>query len=245
MLTPLIRMADAAYRAGFPLMPDAAFDRLSRLAPNALPALTTLLSLDCPPDPLDWLERNPGPYAVQLKADGVSVNLIYIDGRFRHAHLRGGRDCTAAALRAGALLDLPGKPPGRVEVRCEAMANPATSHLLPKPPTRNAVAAAMRRPGLDDPFPLSLMAFDLVGLDTITTQCGALTWLRCAGFATLDAIHTNDPDEIFTIFDAFCLCRRDLDFPCDGITVKLDSKIMQFQLGTTSRTPRWAISMKP
>ena len=30
MLTPLIRLADAAYRAGIPLMPDLTFDQLTR-----------------------------------------------------------------------------------------------------------------------------------------------------------------------------------------------------------------------
>ena len=83
-LTPifaaLLNGLDAAYRRGVPLLTDAAYDRLSRMCPNSLPPLSDLLSLDCPPDPADWLARNPGPYAVQLKADGVSVVLIYLDG---------------------------------------------------------------------------------------------------------------------------------------------------------------------
>jgi DNA ligase (NAD+) len=248
MLTQLIRLADAAYRAGVPLMPDAAFDALSRLAPNALPPLTTLLSLDCHPEPEDWLERHPGPYAVQLKADGVSVNLVYEDGIFVHAHLRGGRDCTDAAIRAGALSDLPGKPPGRVEVRCEAigrLAPPQQGGHATQPPTRNAVAAALRRNGPTDNVALSLLAFDLTGIDTITTQTGALTWLRCAGFACLDCIESATPAEVMQLFDAFCCAHHSLPFACDGLTVKLNSRIQQRQLGNDSRAPRWAISLKP
>jgi len=243
MLTPLIRLADAAYRAGVPLMSDSAFDALNRLAPNALPPLTTLLSLDCHPDPHDWLERNPGPYAVQLKADGVSVNLVYLNGRLSHAHLRSGRDCTDAALRAGALLDLPGSPVGRIEVRCEAMAFAATNPG--KPPPRNACAAALRRKGLQDKLNLSLLAFDITGIDAITTHCGAMVWLKCAGFATLDPLEAATASEVIELFDAFCVCQPTLPFPCDGITVKLNSKIRQRQLGNDSRAPRWAISMKP
>lgn len=249
MLAPLIRLADAAYRAGFPLMPDAAFDRLSRLTPNALPPIpTALLSLDCHPDPEDWLERNPGPYAVQLKADGVSVNLVYQDGCFVHAHLRSGRDCTDAAIRAGAFLDLPGKPPGRVEIRCEAIGCLAATQQggqAAKQPSRNAVAAALRRKGATDPTPLTLLAFDLVGIDGITTQIGALSWLKCCGFAVLDAIHATTATEVLDTFDTFCACRDSLPFPCDGIVVKLDSLPLQRQLGNDSRCPRWAISLKP
>lgn len=249
LLAPLIRLADAAYRAGTPLLSDAAFDRLARLAPNALPPLTTtLLSLDCPAEPEAWLERHPGPYAVQLKADGVSVNLVYENGRFSHAHLRSGRDCTAAVLRSGALFDLPGSPAGRVEIRCEAIGRPATlQHDGPttKPPTRNAVAAALRRNTMQDPTHLSLLAFDLDGIDGITTQRGALTWLRCAGFATLDCLDASTPDEVMQLFDAFCIGQHTLPFACDGLTVKLDSKIQQRQLGASSRCPNWAISLKP
>ena len=249
VLTPLIRLADAAYRAGVPLMSDAAFDRLARLTPNALPPIpTALLSLDCTPEPEDWLERHPGPYAVQLKADGVSVNLVYEDGRLSHAHLRSGRDCTHAALRAGALLDLPGKPPGRVEIRCEAIGCLATTQQgghAAKQPSRNAVAAALRRKGMEDKVALSLLAFDLSGIDAITTQVGALTWLRCAGFATLDCLEATTPNEVMQLFDAFCIAQHTLPFPCDGLTVKLNSKIQQRQLGNDSRCPRWAISLKP
>lgn len=249
MLAPLIRLADAAYRAGVPLMSDAAFDRLARLTPNALPPITTaLLSLDCTPEPEDWLERHPGPYAVQLKADGVSVNLIYEDGCFVHAHLRSGRDCTDAAIRAGALSELPGAPLGRVEIRCEAIGCLVATQQngqAAKQPSRNAVAAALRRKGPTDPTPLSLLAFDIVGIDAITTQIGALTWLRCAGFATLDCLEATTPTEVMELFDAFCLAQHTLPFACDGLTVKLNSKIQQRQLGNDSRCPRWAISLKP
>ena len=241
MLTPLIRLADAAYRAGVPLMPDPAFDQLTRLAPNALPPITTaLLSLDCPAEPLDWLERNPGPYAVQLKADGVSVNLVYLDGRLSHAHLRSGRDCTAAAIRAGALSDLPGALPGRIEIRCEAIGRPATT-----PTTRNAVAAALRRKGSTDPTPLTLLAFDLNGVAGVTTQRGALTWLRCAGFAVLDCLVCHTSAEVLAHCDAFAAIQPTLPFACDGLTIKLDSLPRQRQLGNSSRTPNWAISWKP
>lgn len=249
MLAPLIRLADAAYRAGTPLMPDAAFDALSRLSPNALPPIATaLLSLDCNPDPVDWLERHPGPYAVQLKADGVSVNLVYEDGCFVHAHLRSGRDCTHAAIRAGALSDLPGKPRGRVEVRCEAISGVAAKSQgghATKPHTRNAVAAALRRKGPTDPVAVSLLAFDLVGIDAITTQIGAATWLRCAGFATLECLEAATPIDVMDLFAAFCAAQHTLPFACDGLTVKLNSKIQQRQLGNDYRCPRWAISLKP
>ena len=235
VLTTLIRLADAAYRAGKPLLSDAAFDRLARLVPNALPPLTDdLLSLDRHSHPEEWMAQYPGEaLTVQLKADGISVALVYQDGLFTHAHLRGGRDCTAMALRAGALTDLPGLPPGRVVVKVEAIAPNAS---------RNACAAALRR-GKSD-FRILLLAFDVTGLD-IATQYKAVEWLRLAGFGTLGCTKTSDPAEVMQLFQEFCTQQHLLPFACDGIVIKLNSKRLQHHLGATSRAPRWAISLKP
>jgi DNA ligase (NAD+) len=237
MFAALLRLADAAYRAGTPVLSDSAFDALSRLVPNALPPLSgadALVSLDCPADPSDWLERHADqPLTVQLKADGVSVALVYEDGLFVHARLRSGKDCTAMALRAGALTDLPGRPVGRVVVRVEAIA-PNTS--------RNACAAALRRGNAD--FRILLLAFDVTGLG-ITTQYKSIEWLRLAGFGTLACTKASTAAEVFALFTEFCNDRHLLAFACDGIVVKLDSKRLQQDLGACSRAPRWAISLKP
>ena len=261
-LTPifaaLLNGLDAAYRRGTPLVSDATFDRLSRMCPGALPPLSDLLGLDCPAEPADWLARNPGPYAVQLKADGVSVALIYIDGVFTRAHLRGGRDCTAAVLQAGALVDLPGRPVGRVEVRCEAVSLGRAA----KPPSRgastqlsrgaaaqlsrNAVAAILRRNDrAAAAASLSLLAFDLIGVDAVPTRSAATRWLECAGFATLRCTVTHSGSAVLSALTAFTANQHTLGFPCDGLVVSLDSKLRQRDLGATSRAPRWSISLKP
>ena len=252
-LTPvfaaLLNGLDAAYRRGTPLLSDAIFDKLAQLCPNALASLSAaagdappLLSLDCPADPDDWLARNPGPYAVQLKADGVSVALTYLDGLFVSARIRGGRDCTAAVLQAGALTDLPGKPVGRVEVRCEAVSLGIAGARL----SRNAVAAILRRNDRTAAAAsLSLLAFDLVGVDAVPTRSAALTWLECAGFATLRCSVTHSPTAVLDALATFTTNQHTLGFPCDGLVVSLDSKLRQRDLGATSRAPRWSISLKP
>ena len=252
-LTPvfaaLLNGLDAAYRRGRPLVSDAIFDKLAQLCPNALASLSAaagdappLLSLDCPAEPDDWLARNPGPYAVQLKADGVSIALTYLDGLFVSARIRGGRDCTAAALHAGALTDLPGKPVGRVEVRCEAVSLGIAGAQI----SRNAVAAILRRNDRTAAAAsLSLLAFDLVGIDAVPTRSAALTWLECAGFATLRCSVTHSPTAVLDALSTFTASQHTLGFPCDGLVVSLDSKLRQRNLGATSRAPRWSISLKP
>ena len=246
----LLNGLDAAYRRGRPLVSDAIFDKLAQLCPNALTPLgdaaddaPPLLSLDCPAEPEDWLARNPGPYAVQLKADGVSVALTYLDGLFVSARIRGGRDCTAAALHAGALIDLPGRPAGRVEVRCEAISlgRGASTQL-----SRNAVAAILRRNDRTAAAAsLSLLAFDLVGIDAVPTRSAAATRLECAGFATLRCSVTHSATAVLDALATFTVNQHNLGFPCDGLVVSLDSKLRQRDLGATSRAPRWSISLKP
>ena len=235
LLAALLRLADAAYRLGMPVVPDAVFDRLLAAAPGALrPIRGPLLSLDCPAAPFEWLEASQGPFCVQLKADGVSINLVYRDGVFVHAHLRGGRDVTEAALRAGIITELPGDPEGLVEVRGEVIA-PGLS--------RNACAAALRRG--DGKVKLQVLAFDLVGMRGVGTVTAAVQWLKCAGFAVLDCMAAQDAADVDSMFKDFCALQHAMPFDCDGIVVKVDSKMQQARMGHTSRAPRWAIALKP
>jgi DNA ligase (NAD+) len=235
MFAALLRIADAAYRHGTPLLTDEAFDRLARICPNALPPLGgDMLSLDCPPDPTDWLDTHASePMVIQLKADGVSVALDYHDGLLTGARLRSGRDVTAMAIRAGALTDLPGRPSGHVVVRVEACA-PTTS--------RNACAAALRRGNAD--FRIMLLAFGASGLPT-TTHTQTVQWLGLAGFATLCCVPLTSPTDLPEIFDAFKVNRHLLAFACDGLVVSINNTARQRQLGACSRAPKWAISIKP
>jgi hypothetical protein len=170
------------------------------------------------------------------------VALTYLDGSFVSARLRGGRDCTAAALQAGALLDLPGRPVGRVEVRCEAISLGIAGARL----SRNTVATILRRNDrAAAAASLSLLAFDLVGIDAVPTRSAALTWLECAGFATLRCSVTHSPAAVLSALETFTANQHHLPLTCDGLVVSLDSKLRQRDLGATSRAPRWSISLKP
>jgi len=233
MLNALIKLADAAYRRGTPIVPDQWFDWLAaRGAQEGLQG--PLLSLDVPTHWQAWLEASQGPFCVQLKADGVSINLVYRDGVFVHAHLRGGRDVTEAALRAGIITELPGDPEGLVEVRGEVIA-PGLS--------RNACAAALRRG--DGKVKLQVLAFDLVGMRDVATVSAAVQWLKCAGFAVLDCMAAQDVADVESMFRDFCALQHAMPFDCDGLVVKVDSKMQQARMGHTSRAPRWAIALKP
>ena len=233
MLKALIKLADVAYRRGTPIVPDQWFDWLAaRGGQEGLQG--PLLSLDVPVHWQAWLEASQGPFCVQLKADGVSINLVYRDGVFVHAHLRGGRDVTEAALRAGIITELPGDPEGLVEVRGEVIA-PGLS--------RNACAAALRRG--DGKVKLQVLAFDLVGMRDVGTVTAAVQWLTCAGFAVLDCMAAEDVADVESMFRDFCALQHAMPFDCDGLVVKVDSKMQQARMGHTSRAPRWAIALKP
>jgi DNA ligase (NAD+) len=92
---------------------------------------------------------------------------------------------------------------------------------------------------------LSLLAFDLVGIDAVPTRSAAATWLECAGFATLRCSVTHSAAAVLDALIVFTTNQHTLGFPCDGLVVSLDSKSRQRDLGATSRAPRWSISLKP
>src|SRR5439155_1776884 len=51
-------------------------------------------------------------------------------------------------------------------------------------------------------------------------------------------------DEVLAFFEEWAQRRQDLDYETDGVVVKVLSLAEQAELGTISRSPRWAIAYK-
>jgi len=203
------------------------------------------------------------PYVAELKIDGLSIALVYQDGRLERGVTRGdgtrGEDVTANVRTIRAVpLRLKGAAPGRIEVRGEVFL-PRTSFdrvnreredadepAFANP--RNAAAGTMRHldPALVAGRGLSLFAYQVVGDDGVAaTQTEALThlrslglpvephWRRCLGLGAVMAFCRDWAD-----------ARHTLDFDTDGVVIKVDSVAAQARLGATAKFPRWATAYK-
>jgi DNA ligase (NAD+) len=203
-------------------------------------------------------------YVVELKIDGLAINLLYEAGKLIRAATRGDgqydEDVTAnvRTIRAVPLV-LHGDYPARIEVRGEVYLprreferinrdrEAADEALFANP--RNAAAGSLRQL---DPRITAERALDIfvygVGVREgveLTTHAGTLGYLASLGFKT------NPHYRIFPSIEevaAFCESwadkRADLPYDIDGLVVKVNSLADQAALGFTAKDPRWAIAYK-
>jgi len=231
-----VRRADAAYRAGMPVMTDAAFDQLVEelraVAPHAPELLTpgggrALLSLDNRPVEEWW----PGcPVVVQPKVDGASVALRYFNGRLVAAWTRSGIDCTEV------LRDV---VPKQVVVTDEFEVR---GELWGLDGRQSTPAAALRR-GKAVSGGLAYAAFG--GAFQEATEVDAMAWLGDLGFSCVDSLLCTRLEEVQGLharWKAGKLWNR--PWPTDGVVVKVIDREVQFQMGESSRAPWWALACK-
>ena len=207
----------------------------------------------------------PIAWVLELKIDGVAVSLTYDAGGLSRAATRGngvvGDDITHNVRTIhGVPLRLDrAAPPESIEVRGEVyMTNSdlvalnesqAGQGLAPFANTRNVAAGSIR---LLDPRecarrPLRFFCHgvgDSTGLGA-ASQTDLLAWAVRAGlpvapctqvFDSLDALVERGTELIEEL--------HTLDFEVDGFVVKVDRFDQQRRLGTTAKSPRWAIAWK-
>lgn len=201
----------------------------------------------------------------ELKFDGLSISLIYENGRLLRAVTRGdgstGDDVTAnvRTIRSIPLQLPPTCPcPSAFEIRGEVLlpwenfeklnaerearqeplfANPrnAASGTLK---SKNSAVVAKRK--------LDAYLYFLLGDEiSCASHFDRLLLARSWGFKTSDyARLTGSLDEIYQYIDFWDVHRRELPVAIDGIVLKVNSLQQQKVLGFTAKSPRWAIAYK-
>jgi len=207
----------------------------------------------------------PPRFVLELKIDGVAMSLTYEQGRLVLGATRGngvtGDDVThnVRTIHGVPFALAVDQPPALVEVRGEVyMTNSdlvslnerqASAGLAPFANTRNVAAGSIR---LLDPRecaarPLRFLCHgvgDATGLG-IGSQSDLFAWATRAGlpvaqrteaFASLDTLVEHGTELIEDL--------HGLDFEVDGFVVKVDDFAQQRLLGSTAKSPRWAIAWK-
>lgn len=210
------------------------------------------------------LEGQQPAYVAELKIDGVSMSLLYEDGRFVRAATRGdgtrGDNVTANVKTIRAVpLRLNESPPSLLEVRGEVyMRRQELARLnelreeAGEPPLanpRNATAGTLK---LLDPREvakrhLELACYDVAPLPgtELTSHIETLENLQSYGFPVNPFFKRCDNiDKVLDVCREWATKRHDLDFEIDGMVIKVDSADHRRQLGATSKAPRWAIAYK-
>ena len=205
----------------------------------------------------------------ERKIDGVSLSLVYENGRLKQAATRGdgaqGDDVTLNALTIADIpeyfdakklkIDQSEIPQGTFEVRGEVyMEREAFERLneqfiLENKKTfqncRNTVSGSLKLKSVAEckTRPMRFFAYHIPQSNNATHEEN-LKQLKRLGFHTNDYWTADTVDEIMKISEEIGASRDNLAFDIDGMVVKLNDLAMQRELGSTSKSPRWAIAYK-
>jgi DNA ligase (NAD+) len=202
-------------------------------------------------------------YVCELKIDGLAVSLRYEEGLFVQGATRGdgsiGEDITAniktiksipLRLRENVSLEVRGEAymPKRSFEALNQAREERGEELFANP--RNAAAGSLRQ--LDPKIAASrrLDVF-LYGIGNISEDSGidshseGLDYLDRLGFKTnQERRRCAAIDEVIEYVNSWVEKRPHLPYEIDGIVIKVDSYAHQAALGTTAKSPRWAIAYK-
>lgn len=200
-------------------------------------------------------------YVSELKMDGLSISIIYRDGKYYQAVSRGdglrGDDVTSN-VKTIRSLPLTINDPHEIEVRGEIYL-PFKSFekinqerekkgepLFANP--RNAASGSLR---LLDPKEVASRQLDIVlysifieGKEQLS-QWENLKTLKDLEFKTNPFYrHCASLNEAISFYEEWCERRDTLDYDVDGVVIKVNSTEQQKLLGSTAKFPRWSISYK-
>ena len=206
-------------------------------------------------------------YVCELKIDGIACSLLYEVGRYVRGATRGngmvGEDVTDNVRtisvipdRLGGSADLPATLEVRGEIYMPATAfaelnqrqGEAGLRLFANP--RNSAAGSLRQkdPKVTASRELRYWAYQVGELDggpTFRTHSESLDFLRAAGLPVNPEVRVvGSLDDVFTYCQNWLEHRHDLDYEIDGVVVKVDDLAQRDELGSTSKSPRWAIAYK-
>ena len=205
----------------------------------------------------------------ERKIDGVSLSLVYENGRLKQAATRGdGAQGDDVTLNALTIADIPETldadklkidpteiPQGTFEVRGEVyMERSAFEELNDRfvlegkktfQNPRNTVSGSLKLKSVAEckTRPMRFLAYHIPQSNNSTHEEN-LQQLKKLGFHTNDFWTAENVDEIMKISEQIGESRDSLPFDIDGMVVKLNDLAMQRALGTTSKSPRWAIAYK-
>ncbi|MGN7197107.1 NAD-dependent DNA ligase LigA [Bacillus mycoides] len=201
-------------------------------------------------------------YICELKIDGLAVSLHYEKGRFIQGATRGdgitGEDITqnlktikAIPLRLNEEVTLEARGeaymPKRSFVKLNEEKEQNGEDVFANP--RNAAAGSIRQldPKIAAKRNLSMFVYGLANVEekTIPSHSESLDFLGELGFKTNPNRRTCETiEDVIAYVEEWQEKRPHLDYEIDGIVIKVDDVAIQESLGTTAKSPRWAIAYK-
>ncbi len=209
-------------------------------------------------------------YMCELKLDGMSLALVYNDGRLERGITRGdgtvGEDVTlnVRTVRSIPLSIAKDKLkkagiPADFEVRGEMLMPVAAFRKLNEERERQGLAAFANprnftagtvrqlEPSITAQRRMDFFAYMLLkdGRTYFDRQSKAMDAMEAAGFkVNPNRVLAKNLDEVWKFIQSWEARRESLPYEIDGIVIKVDRTAWQQELGFTGKAPRWAIAYK-
>ena len=206
-------------------------------------------------------------YVMEPKLDGLAVEVVYENGKFKHGSTRGdgviGEDVSANIKTIKAIplrleeskIDVS----GILEFRGEVFINHADFKSLndqrikndhsPFANPRNCAAGSLRQlnPKITSERPLRINFYShgLISNLNVDSQIDLMNCLPALGLPVNKNVKLGRGiKEVINYYNYIESIRNKLDYDIDGVVIKVNSFSDQRVIGERSRSPRWAIAGK-
>ncbi len=206
----------------------------------------------------------PIEYVCELKFDGASISITYRNGKLFRAITRGdgnkGDDVTLNVKTIKSIpLNLSDKTiPAEFVIRGEIVMPRAVFNVLnderikedipPFANPRNAAAGTLKllNPKIVASRSLDCLVYFLLSEDLPhANHYDNLKEAEAWGFRVPDSMRLcRNIDEVIKFISYWKSERKNLPYDTDGVVVKINSLYLQEELGSTAKSPRWAIAYK-
>lgn len=206
-------------------------------------------------------------YVAELKIDGLSISLLYEEGRLSRAVTRGdGMRGEVVTSNARTIRSIPlGLKDGKtakareIEVRGEVYLpqksfekinrERAEQELSLFANPRNVASGTIRmlNPKIVAERQLDIFCYQLLfdGEPAFPSHLASLDWMAEHGFKVNPyRCHCKTIDDVVAYCTEWEERRDSLSYEIDGVVVKVNQVAVQEELGFTSKSPRWAIAYK-
>lgn len=209
------------------------------------------------------LEGDPYEYFCELKFDGVSISLLYENGKLSKGVTRGdgvrGDDVSnnIKTIRSIPLMMRGHGTPGSFEVRGEVFMPKDVFIKLNKERedigeeryanARNTAAGTVKMQDSTEVArrKLDCYVYNLLGDSGVNTHEKAIKKLESLGFNVSPTYKKcKTIEEVLNYIKHWELKRLELPLETDGVVIKVNNLEQQERLGFTAKSPRWAISYK-
>jgi len=209
-----------------------------------------------------FISNTPYHYVCECKIDGLSISLVYKNGKLVQASTRGdgvvGEDITLNAFNITSIpktisykqdLEVRGEVYMSVQTFLDLNKMREKNNEQPFANPRNAASGSLRQldASITKERNLDVFLYTLINpkQHNITTQYDALQFMKSLGFpVNEEAKLCNNVEDILEFIKNLGEKRDFLPYEIDGVVLKINELALYDTIGYTAKAPKWATAYK-